>query len=278
MKPFIAFFILILLSTVEADLDEIKEKAQEYGAYDEVVANITEISYRGNIYYWVDFERVFQYSGSLLLDEDRNPVRDENVILAFARARMIHRGYSRKVVSEWFALASSYGETSRAISELKNSFEDKLVRSKIEVLANDFKALGELYSESALYLNRSLSFFSPDDAEMYMKKQDRIMEKLAYMQRECDAAIDAINASKDEHKDMDAIEVIDNYRESLNRTSGIIRSNRDLIDESAREMAEGICERVESKRIGSYVTQNLALWVAVFTIIFALYFLTRRLT
>gem|GEM_PF-2822199 len=161
MKPFIAFFILILLSTVEADLDEIKEKAQEYGAYDEVVANITEISYRGNIYYWVDFERVFQYSGSLLLDEDRNPVRDENVILAFARARVIHRGYGRKVISEWFALASSYGETSGAIYELRNSFEDKLVRSKIEVLANDFKALGELSSESALYLNRSLSIFSP---------------------------------------------------------------------------------------------------------------------
>ena len=59
MKPFIAFFILILLSAVEADLDEIKEKAQEYGAYDEVVANITEISYRGNIYYWLILNAFF---------------------------------------------------------------------------------------------------------------------------------------------------------------------------------------------------------------------------
>ncbi|RLI89319.1 MAG: hypothetical protein DRO62_01795 [Candidatus Altiarchaeales archaeon] len=72
MKPFTALFILTLLCPVGAGLDEIKEKAQEYGAYDEVVANITEISYRGDIYYWVDFERAFKYSGSVLLYENKN--------------------------------------------------------------------------------------------------------------------------------------------------------------------------------------------------------------
>jgi|GEM_PF-2406468 len=276
MKLFTALFILTLLSPVGANLDEIRERAQEYRAYDELVANITEISYKGDIYYWVDFERVFQYSGSVLLDENKDPVRDKNVILAFAKARVIHREYNGKMVSEWFALASSYGEISRAISELRNSFKDNSVRNKIGILANDSRALSKLSSESAFYLNRSLSIFSPDDAEMYMEKQEGMMEKLGYMQKECNDAIDAINTSGNEHK-VDAIKIINDYGGSLKRTSDIIKSNRDLIDESTGKMTENIYERVISKKIEPYITQNLALWVAVFIIIFALYFLTRRL-
>ncbi len=61
----------------------------------------------GDIYYWVDFEWAFKYSGSVLLYENKNPVRDENVIPAFAKARVIRTGDNRKRVSGWFVLASS---------------------------------------------------------------------------------------------------------------------------------------------------------------------------
>ena len=55
----------------------IKDIANEYRGYDEIVSNITTLKYKNRTYYRVEYTKTLMYSGALLIDEDSRPIADK---------------------------------------------------------------------------------------------------------------------------------------------------------------------------------------------------------
>lgn len=204
----------------------VRDKAYEFKGYDELISNITPVGYQNRTYYWVEYSKTLVYSGSLLVDDDLHPVTDNETLIVFAAADIIHKNFGMGGV-----------EQLRRFSRYYDSLADNIRDPSLGLVANDSRDISHLLRESSNYLEKSVSSFSPDDAGGYLHLESMLMEKIREAYRNVEGRA---NSS-----------VVDSYRDSLASIYDFLTLNRESLLESCGFITKNILSRVSSREGGS---------------------------
>lgn len=214
-KILLAFIVLVPLSQAYFINPEIDGIANKYKGYDEILLNITRTEYRGESYYWVDYSKNLAYSSSVLLDGRGAPVSDKQKIFFFALAKIINQNYPRQGIENWMIFSENYERISAYLPA---------------DLSSDAKELSKLFKESAGYMEKSIEFFSPDDAEKYFTTNKKI--------------IDLMSESNDRASRGDRSQLVNEYVNSLNILRPQLIEERKNVAQGADYLAETASLRV----------------------------------
>lgn len=231
----------ICITTVFSIPPGVRDKAYEYKGYDELISNITPVEYRNRTYYWVEYSKTLVYSGSFLLDADLHPVTDNETLLAFAAADIIHKNFRRGSV-----------EQLRDFSGYYKSLADNIRDPSLGHVVNDSREISHLLHESSNHLERSIDSFSPDDAGSYLHLESMLIEKM----------MDAYRNVRDKGNSS----LVSNYRNSLANIYDAVTVNRESLLKSCGFITQNILSRVSSKEEGSG-TEMILIAVAVLLLV-----------
>ena len=236
--------LTLLTLTATAQNPATTEGAHRYRGYDELIKNTTTLEYRNNTYHWIDYSKTFTYSGSALLDEKGDGVTDPNKILAFTAAKNIHENY-RKENTEQITASAAY---------FTHITKDQ----------KDTEELTEYSQKAAQHLTKCLDSFSPDDAEEYLRYENKSIEKMN------EILADYLNT---ESNKTDIVSYERQY--VLITVLSNAMQNREYLLKSARELAENVEARAKAKEKEPLMNPML---IGLALIVFASAVLITRLT
>ena len=249
-EKIIALTALILLSCCSYALDaEIAKKAVQYKSYDELLNSITPVEYKNRTYYWVDYTRNLMPSGGLLLDNETKPVENPETLKLFAEADMIRKNYPASSVEQWMQFSDYFNAAS-------NSFAQER-----PVLSNDSRRIAELLTYSAVYLNGSIKYFSPEYTEKYLFYEGKAMDEMT-------AAYETSSSDQNSAN-------LNEYRDSLKNIRSILLTNQEGIDKAGNYSASVMQERVAAERNRPAADTSMIV-AAVLLAGFVLFFIRRH--
>jgi hypothetical protein len=224
MKRKILLLTLIMLCSAQtlAVDDSITKKASEYKGFDELIDSITEVQYHNRTYYIATYTKTLMPSGSILLDGASGPVGDLETLKLFTQAEIIHKNYPAESVGQWVQFSDYFFAMSNAFSK-----SDPKV-------SQDSRRIGELLSNSALYLNGSISYLSPEYTQKYMEYDREAMDQMAQAYERTPAD------SKTPY--------MGEYRESLKNIGRILSDNAKGLETGGTYMSTLMHERVLSEK------------------------------
>jgi hypothetical protein len=228
MKRNVIIYVIcfVCITTAFSIPQGVRDKAYEYRGYDELISNITPVGYQNRTYYWVKYSKTLVYSGSLLVDDGLHPVTDNETLIAFVAADIIHNNFGRAGVEQLRDFSRYYG-----------SLADNIHDPSLGLVVNDSREISHLLSESSNYLERGVSSFSPDDAGSYLRLESMLMGKMKEAYRNVG---DGGNSS-----------IVSNYRDSLANIYDSLTLNREGLLESCGFITKNILSRVSSREEGS---------------------------
>lgn len=248
-KPVI-YLTLIILATVTFSIpQEIESKANEYKGYDEFITNISIVQYKNKTYYWVEYSRTLMYSGSILMDQDFQIVKDDKTLLIFSIAEIINKNFKKENV-----------EQLREFSQYYESLANNIYDPSIKPLANDSREISNLLSKSSEYLEKSINSFSPQDTENYLYQESRLINKmqLAYQ-----------NSLSIKETEKNSI-ILRNYQDSLAKILEALKENRENLLKSGNSMSQNIQSRISSKDKGSE-TETILIVITILLLTFVFF-------
>jgi Tat protein secretion system quality control protein TatD with DNase activity len=285
---FMLSFTFLIFIGVIVKAEEIKQKAQDYAEYNELVSNLTQVEYSGSGYWWVDFSRAMRYSGSILLDERGSPVKDENVTFIIVTGKIIEENYKKEFVEKWEEFSSSYRGVSENLRLIKNSLQDyddqdSVVIHHFNLLMEDANEISDLSWKLSIFLNNSICSFSPDEAKKYLKYRDALIEKLKKTDIHYTNAINALqnlesdNKEKNQKEDLKEIaRFIRKNQDSVKNTLEVMKSNKENLANAANLRVEEMNGRVETKEKESNVVIWVSLWIFSFLLLLIIIFLIKK--
>lgn len=252
MEKLYTALVLSLIITAYALDGRVEERARQYKGYDELLSNVSVVSYGNATYYWVEYEKNLMYSGALVVDGNYSAVSDVNVIRSFVVADLMRKNYPKNTASQWQQFSGYFSSMASAFSQ-----------GKTERLANDSKEIADMLSKSSYLLNRSIDSFAPADAEEYMNTESRIVEKM-------DAAYqNTLNYSEKDSA------YLKEYRESLLNIRRILSENHEGLVKSGDYLAGNIRMRVVSDK-NRTAMEALLIAMTILLILFILFMKFRR--
>jgi hypothetical protein len=220
-KIFFLALVCLFLSCGHALDDSMQKKAAEYKGFDELIDQISEVDYRNHTYYWVTYTKTLNPSGSVLIDNATGPVTDIETLKLFAQADMIHKNYPAESVGQWVQFSSYFIFTSNTFSKSSSVSKDSL-------------RIGELLGLSAIYLNGSIKYLSPEYTEKYIFYEGQ--------------AIELMNESLERTPEDENSASLTEYRDSLTNIRRILSDNMKGIETGGSYMAGLMEERVLSEK------------------------------
>lgn len=252
MEKLYTALVLSLIITAYALDGRVEERARQYKGYDELLSNVSVVSYGNATYYWVEYEKNLMYSGALVVDGNYSAVSDVNVIKSFVIGDMIRKNYPKNTASQWQQFSGYFSSMASAFSQ-----------GRTERLANDSREIADMLSKSSYLLNRSIDSFAPADAEEYMNTESRIVEKM-------DAAYqNTLNYSEKDSA------YLKEYRESLLNIRRILSENHEGLVKSGDYLAGNIRMRVVSDK-NRTAMEALLIAMTILLILFILFMKFRR--
>ena len=224
MKQMILFLTLVslFLSSGHALDDSVQKKAAEYKGFDELIDRITEVEYRNRTYYWVTYTKTLNPSGSVLLDGSNGAVEDIETLKLFSQADMIHKNYPPESVGQWVQFSNYFITMSGVFSKSNPN------------VSQDSRMIGELLANSAIYLNGSIVYLSPEYTQKY----------LAYEEQ----ASNLMSEAYDRTPPGQGSAYLTEYRDSLQNIRMILLNNRAGLDKGGDYMSELMQQRVLSEK------------------------------
>ncbi|MEM4347630.1 MAG: hypothetical protein QW802_03485 [Candidatus Altiarchaeota archaeon] len=273
---FVIFFLLFLQGSILLPAEDIKQKVQNYAEYDELVSNLTEVNFSGKKYWVADFSRMMRHSGSLILNDEGFPVKDENVTFVIVAARIIKENYRSKMVKSWEEFSIFYHQLSENFNLMKNSlkdFENSKSLIYLNILINDANEISDLSQKLSISLNKSIYFFSPDDAGRYLKYENILIEKLEEMGSHYDNAINSLE-NRSSVKELE--QLLRENRASLKNTLEIMNSNRGNLNNVANLMVKEMVLRAVTKEKESTTIAWVGLGIFSFILLLVILFLIKK--
>ncbi len=247
--------ILPAMSFGAAAGDEIVAGAQVYAGYNEVVSNITQVSYCNETFWWIDYSKYMGYSGSLLLDDQTTPVTDRKLLKTITTAWLIHRDYDERSVWGWLGFSESYNLLSSELSGLGGhltaaGFKDTYL---IKDLASDSKDVGVSAYNMALYLNKSIRSISPTECGSYRSYENQTINKLMEVNTLCGRIINCLEEYRWENNSAiktrnHVINSLRRYSNAVNGNLNVMQSNREAVDNYVDDTVDDIYTRATAKR------------------------------
>jgi hypothetical protein len=218
----LATLIFMFLPACMALDDSVSKKAAEYKAFDELIESVTEIEYKNRTYYMITYTKTLMPSGSILIDNSSEQVEDIETLKLFSQAEMIHKNYPPGSVGQWMQFSDYFNTMSGVFS--KNNPN----------VSQDSRRISELLANSAVYLNGSIYYLSPEYTQKYIE-----------LDRE---AIDLMEEAYERTPADEKSTYLTEYRDSLKNIRRILSDNMDGIDNGGTYMAELMKERVLSEK------------------------------
>ncbi len=254
--------------------DEIVAGAQVYAGYNEVVSNITQVSYGNEIFWWIDYSKYMGYSGSLLLDDQATPVTNRNLLKTITVAWLIHRDYDERSVWGWLDFSESYNLFSSELNNLgehltTTGFKDTYL---IEALAADSKDVGVLTYNLALYLNKSIHSISPTDCGSYRSYENKTINKLMEINTLCERIIKCLGEySVEDNSDIKTknhvINSVRRYQKGVGGNLNVMQSNREAVDNYVDNTVDDIYNRATAKGREPYYTHLIFIIILITSVI-----------
>lgn len=180
------------MTMVYADIgQQLKEKAQEYKGYDELLENTTPLRYHNQTYYWIEYSRNFAYSGEVLLNESLDPVRDDWTLEVFSSAYVLHKSYPAASAGGWRDYAGFFSSIHGSFSRSEN----------LSVPAADALEISRGLYDCAAYMENSIKSFDPDSAEKYLQTEAAVIKKMDAAQSDYAEALNAGFVQPGEYED-----------------------------------------------------------------------------
>lgn len=242
---FLVFLVIILFQAVYATDSEIEKIVREYRGYDEIISEIREIDYGNTTYHQADYTKSLMYSGSLVIDDKHNVVKDKKILTAFIIAGIIHTNYQNDSMDQWIEFAQ-YFETHASRLEYMN----------LHNLSNDSMEIARLMRVCAINIDRSVHDFDPYATVDYLDTEERLIGKM-------EAALVNLEESGENYPD---------YKRSLVDIGEMIRTNRKFLMDSTEQMIEMLESRVAAEENKYEKTGAL---IGGFALIIGLVFLIR---
>lgn len=234
--------------------DEIVAGAQVYAGYNEVVSNITQVSYGNKTFWWIDYSKYMGYSGSLLLDDRATPVTDRKLLETITTAWLIHRDYDERSVWGWLDFSESYNLLSSELSDLgghltTSGFKDTYL---VENLASDSKDVGVSAYNMALYLNKSIRSISPTECGIYRSYENQTINKLTEVNTLCERIINCLEEYLWENNSAiktrnHVINSVRRYQKGVGGNLDVMQSNREAVDNYVDDIVDDIYTRATAK-------------------------------
>jgi hypothetical protein len=223
MKRKVLVLILIVVFSAQClAVDEsVTKKASDYKGFDELIGSITEIQYLNHTYYMVTYTKTLMPSGSILLD-DAGPVEAVETLKLFTQADMIHKNYPAESVGQWIQFSDYFIAMSNAFSKSDPN------------VSQDSRRIGELLGNSALYLNGSIYYLSPEYTQKYLEYDREAMDQMAqaYERTPADGKTPYMRE----------------YRDSLKNIGNILSNNEKGLETGGTYMSMLMHERVLSEK------------------------------
>lgn len=232
-------FLVILLISIQV-FAEVEEIANNYRGYGEEISRIMEVEYRNKTYYWIEYESVSRYSGSLIV-KGNSAVRGRNTIQIFSAAWIIHSYYIEDQAEYMDSLANY-------LEYLSGRFSSP----KFGNLSKDCREMATLARNSSLFLRNSITSFSPEDTEKYLEYDGELIERMNESYR---------------HSKIRPEAEVEEYRKNLKDMLDSLSSNRENLLSSSEDITEMIITRVKSESKGSQLIPYIALSILLFIMI-----------
>jgi hypothetical protein len=202
--------------------DQVQKKAEEYKAFDELIESVTEIQYMNRSYYMITYTKTLMPSGSLLIDSNFGQVEDIETLKLFSEAEMIHKNYPAESAGQWVQFSDYFNTMSGVFSKGSPN------------ISRDSRVIGELLANSAIYLNGSIAFLSPEYTQKYLEYDREAIDHMA----------EAYERTPENKNSAYRTE----YRDSLKNIRRILSDNMDGLDNGGTYMAGLMHERVISEK------------------------------
>ena len=224
MKQITLFLSIVslFLSCSYALDDSVQKKAAEYKGFDELTDSIITVEYRNHTYYWVSYTKTLMPSGSILIDNETGAVGDIETLKLFSQADMIYKNYPPESVGQWVQFSNYFSTMSGVFFKSDPN------------VSRDSRQIGELLANSAVYLNGSISYLSPEYMQKYLE-YDR-------------EAMDLMSEAYERTPENKNSAYLTEYRESLKNIRRILSDNMGGIENGGTYMAGLMEERVLSEK------------------------------
>lgn len=273
----IPFLIFLQESFAISVIDTIKQKAQNYAEYDELVFNLTEVSYLNKKYWWVDFSKAARYSGSLVLNEEGSPVKDEDVTFIIITAKIIKENYEIEMMKSWKEFSNSYQQLSDNLKSLTEDYSQVQNKQNVvyylNILAEDASEISDLSERLSLSLNQSIYLFSPNDVKKYLEYENILTEKLERMDSHYDNTINSLR-DKDSTKELE--QFLRKNQDSVKNALEVMKSNRKNLDDAANVTMKEMMLKARTKEKEPTTIAWVSLGIFSFVLLLIIIFLVKK--
>jgi len=251
--------ILLLHSTANGLMneEEIKEKADGYISYDEVIISITPFNYSSKRYWRVSFLRSLQGNSYMIFDREGGAVNNISLLKQIATEFLLKENMDIYDVGNYMSLSDSYKKISQRFNTLSESFKQEEEAGRIyEALSQQADNAGNVNRYCAITatcLNKSITSPSPDDSG-YLTYLNKTINQLKTMQKDYGTLIDdirwwddRISNKSDEGLAKQSIDFLADSRRDNERLIKEMEQNTDYLTDQSEIRVEDILCRIRSK-------------------------------
>ncbi len=288
-KIFLFFSFAILFSfTASAVIseDDLRERAGEYSSYDELISDLSYFNYSGNNYWRIDFSRSLEDTDYMIFDDEGYPVSNESLLKIIALGYILEDGLEADEVNSYFILSGSLDKIAEDLNSLRKYFKLERETDRIEesLLEQSEKAekVSLYFFVAGLHLNKSISYYSPEDAVEYTKYLGKTIETLEVMQGDYDGLVDDIKRwdhrvynKSDDNLASSSIKYLVNSKKDNGILIDELKHTVDGLESLSATIAGGMIRRIKSREREPFTVPLLFITIAIILVVVSILHLWR---